>query len=140
MKKNLRQTKKWVGAPYLKAIAEIDFALADLMHRILLPFSFIEDKKMKKVIDITRRLPAECVLPNLRRFSRDILTWINDTNWYQETKLLVLDARIFGVTFFEDGATIKTVMVVNDLGAGVHYNLSMLDVFDCFYHCYNGDK
>ena len=55
-------------------------------------------------------------------------------------KLLVLDAKIFGVTLFGDGSTIKTVPMFNDLGAVVHNNFTMLGVFYCSYHCSNGVK
>ena len=96
--------------------------------------------KTKKVIDIARSIPAYYVPPNFHRVSGDILTSIYDTNWDQEMKLLVLDAKIFDVTLFGDGATIKTVPMVNALVSGVQNNFAMPNVFDFLYHCYNGGK
>ena len=52
----------------------------------------------------------------------------------------MLDAKIFAVTLFGYGATIKTVPMVNAIGAGVQNKFSMLDVFDCLDHCSNGGK
>ena len=47
-------------------------------------------------------------------------------------KSLVLDAKIFGVTLFGDGATIKTVPMVKYTGAGVQNDFSMLYIFEFF--------
>ena len=87
--------------------------------------------KLKKVIDITRRIPAHYLPPNCHCFIGYLLESIYDTNWYQEMKYLPLDEKIFDVTLFGDWATIKTFPMVNFIGAGVQNKLSMLDVFDC---------
>ena len=115
-------------------------ALADIVHRNILRFSFVEDIKLKKVIYITRRISADYVPPNSPCVSGDILTSIYDTNWDQEMKFLVLDADIFGVALFRDGATIKTVPMVNTFGAGVHNNFAIIDVFYCLEHCSNDGR
>ena len=39
----------------------MDVALADLFHSDLLPLLFIEDMKLKNVIEISRRLPEDFV-------------------------------------------------------------------------------
>ena len=65
---------------------------------------------------------------------------IDDTNLDQEMKLLVLDAKIFGVTLFRDGATIKNVQVVNSIGARVKNNFAIIDVFYCLEHCSNDGR
>ena len=55
-------------------------------------------------------------------------------------KSLVLCAKIFGVTLFEDVTMINNFTMVNDICAGVHNNFAMLNVFYCSDHCSNGDK
>ena len=95
---------------------------------------------LKKLIGIVSSLPSEYVPPNCHHVSGDILTSIYDTNMDQEMKSLVLHAEIFDVTLFGGVATIKTSPMVNDIGAGVHNNFSMLDVFDCSDQYSNGGK
>ena len=49
--------------------------------------------KMKKMIDIARRLELEYAPPNRHHVSGDIPISIYDTNWDKEMKSLVLDAE-----------------------------------------------
>ncbi len=55
--------------------------------------------------------------------------------WY-----LLSEARIFGLTVFGDGATIKSVALVNDLAAGVNNPFALLDIADCTGHLTVGGK
>ena len=53
---------------------------------------------------------------------------------------LLSEARIFGVTVFGDGATIKSVALVNVLAAGVNNPFALLDIVDCTGHLAIGGK
>ncbi len=44
--------------------------------------------------------------------------------------LLLSKARIIGVTVFGDGATIKSIALVNVLAAGVNNPFALLDIVD----------
>jgi hypothetical protein len=46
-------------------------------------------------------------------------------------KTLLSEARIFGITVFGDGATIKTVPFVNVLAACVNNNFALLEIANC---------
>ena len=67
--KNSRQTKRQVGAPDPKATADMDVDISDLVHSNILPFSFVEDMKLKKLMNIAMRLPSDYAPPNRHRVS-----------------------------------------------------------------------
>lgn len=123
-----------------QAALEMDVALADVTHSNLYPFGFSEDAKMQRVLDIARRLPPSYKPPGRNRMGGALLDKLYDVNWAQETSTLLTEAEHFGISLFGDGATIKTVPMVNALGAGVHNSFAMLDVFDCTDHCATGGK
>jgi hypothetical protein len=135
-----RQIKIFQGAADPVATMEMDFAIADMIHSNLLPFSFSTNPKFKRVLEIARRLPRNYSPPNRNRIGGELLEHLYLANWKRESDTLLLEARCFGISLFGDGATIKTVPMVNALGAGAHNQFAMLDVFDCSEHCSNGGK
>ena len=54
--------------------------------------------------------------------------------------LLMSKARIFGLTVFGDGATIKTRPLINILAAGANNPFALLNVVDCTNHASAGKK
>ncbi len=54
--------------------------------------------------------------------------------------ILLLEAQIFDLTVFGDGATIKTIPLVNVFAAGVNKPFAFLDIADCSDHLSNGWK
>jgi hypothetical protein len=53
---------------------------------------------------------------------------------------LLSEGRIFGVTVFGDGATIKSIAIVNVLAAGVNNPFALLDIANCTHHLAKGGK
>ena len=123
-----------------EAALQMDVALADLVHSRLDSFNFAKDPKLKVVLQIARRLPPTYVPPDANKMGGELLSHLYRVNWEQETNILLKDSRVFGISLFGDGATIKTTPMVNALGAGVHNPFAMLDVFDCTGHCAEGGK
>ena len=139
MKKG-RQLGLWEPASDPQASVEMDVALADMAHSNLYGSSFGEDEKLQRVLDIARRLPPSYKPPGRFKMGGTLLAKLYDVNWDKETHSLLKDAQIFGISLFGDGATVKTVPMINALGAGVHNSFAMLDVFDCTKHCATGGK
>ena len=52
-------------------------------------------------------------------------------SWDVQIKTLLTESKLFGITVFGDGATIKTVPLVYVLAAGVNNPFALLDVADC---------
>ena len=130
----------WEPASDPQAAAEMDVALADLAHSNLYGSTFGEDAKLHRVLAIARRLPPSYTPPGRTKMGGPLLSKLYDVNWEQETRTLLKDGHIFGISLFGDGATIKTTPMINALGAGVHNPFAMLDIFDCTGHCAIGGK
>ncbi len=52
----------------------------------------------------------------------------------------MIDAAIFGIAIYSDGATINTVPKINILAAGAHHPACVLDVIDCTTQMERGSK
>ena len=72
--------------------------------------------------------------------SGKLLDTLYETNWKLQMKTLMSEAKIFGLTIFGDGATIKTIPLINILAAGVNNSFALLDVVDCSNQASAGKK
>jgi hypothetical protein len=72
--------------------------------------------------------------PNSNMTSVTLLDHLYYSNWKTHMNSLMSEARIFGLTMFGDGATIKTCPLINILAAGVNNPFALLDVADCTNH------
>jgi hypothetical protein len=115
-------------------------AIADFLHSHCLPFSLAEDPKLAKIIEIGRTLGPHYKPPFRQDIGGKYLDAIYETNWKEQMRTLLSEARVFGLTVFGDGATIKTVPLVNVLAAGVNNPFALLDIADCTDHLSNGGK
>ena len=115
-------------------------AIADFLHSHCLPFSLAEDAKLAKIIEIGRTLGPNYKPPFRQDIGGKYLDAIYETNWKEQMRTLLLEARVFGLTVFGDGATIKTVPLVNVLAAGVNNPFALLDIADCTDHLSSGGK
>ena len=118
----------------------MDVAIADLIHSNLYKFGLAEDPKFQRVLDIARRLPPTYKPPSAYHVGDILLDKLYDVKWMQETQSLLKDSHTFGASVCGDGATQKTVPMINCLGQAVHNSFTMLDVFDCTDHCARGGK
>ncbi len=77
-------------------------------------------------------LQVACSLgPNYKPPTRELISGkyldaIHETSRQQQMTSLLLEGRIFGVTVFGDGATIRSVALVNFLAAGVNNPFALL--------------
>ncbi len=123
------------GAPL-----KIDIALADFLHSHCLPFALAEDPKLLQMLQVARSLGLNYKPPTRELISCKYLDAIHETSRQQQMTSLLSEARIFGVTVFCDGATIKSVALVNVLAAGVNNPFALLDIADCTGHLAIGGK
>jgi hypothetical protein len=72
--------------------------------------------------------------------SGKLLNTLYISNWKSQMKTFMSKARIFGLTIFGDGATIKTIPLINILAAGVNNSFALLDVVDCSNQASAGKK
>ena len=83
-----------------------------------------------KLIYIVKILKADYSPLNNNSVSGPLLDNLYDINWNSETITLLADYRIFGISFFGDGETIKTALMVIALDSGVHNPFALIDVFN----------
>ena len=134
-----RQTTIFGGnKPDPAAKAEMDVALADLIHSKMLPFIFSECPKIMKVLEIARRLPLDYIPPGRHTISGKLLDGLYSQNWKDNMSSLLNDARKYGVSVFGDGATIVKMPLINLLAASPGNPFAMLDILDCSGHCATG--
>ncbi len=98
------------------APARMDVAIADFIHSHLLPFSLAQDPKLMKIIDEARKLGPGYKAPDRHDIAGKYLDALYVDHWKEQMKTLLSEARVFGITVFGDGATIKTVRLIGGYG------------------------
>jgi hypothetical protein len=122
------------------AAGRVSVAIADFLHSHCLPFSLATDPKLMKLLDEARSLGGGYTPPNRNQISGPLLDRLYEANWKDQMKTILSEARTFGVAVFGDGATIKSVPLVNVLAAGVNNPFALLDIADCTSHMAKGGK
>jgi len=122
------------------APAMMDVALADFLHSHCLPFSLAEDPKLLEMIQVALSLGPNYKPPRRELISGKYLDAIYAESWREQMTLLLSEARIFGVTVFGDGATTKSIALVNVLAAGINNPFALLDIVNCTHHLAKGGK
>ena len=129
----LRQMKLCGNAVDQDAPEKMNIAIADFIHSNCLPFSLADDPKFLKLIEVAKTL-GKYKPPSRQLIGSKYLDALHKINWDEQMKTLRSEATIFGITIFGDGATIKTVPLLNVLGAGVNNPFALLDIADCTNH------
>ena len=75
------------------------------------------------------------ITPDRHTVGGKLLKTLYFINWNEGITILVTDSKLYGVCLFGDGATIKTIPMINALAAGVNNPFCLLDVFDCSEQC-----
>jgi hypothetical protein len=117
----------------------MNIAVADFIHSNLLPFSLAEDPKFLKILQIAKSLGAYKP-PNQQSIGGKCLDALHLINWREQMKTLLSEATTFSITTFGDGATIKSIALMNVLAAGVNNSFVLLAIADCTDHLAKGGK
>ena len=134
-----KQMKLCGNAVDADAPQRMNMAIADFIHSNCLPFSLAEDPKFLKLLQVAKSLGAYKP-PNRRLIGGKYLDALHELNWKEQMKTLLSEAATFGITVFGDGATIKTIPLLNVLAAGVNNSFALLDIADCTNHLALGGK
>jgi hypothetical protein len=98
-----------------------------------------EDPKFLKILQIAKSLGAYKP-PNQQSISGKYLDALHLIIWREQMKTLLSEATTFGITIFGDGATIKSIALLNVLAAGVNNLFALLAIADCTDHLAKGGK
>jgi len=137
---NLMQMKLCGNYVDPNAAGRMNIAIALFLHSHCLPFSLATDPKLAKIIEIGRILGPNYKPPHRNFISGKYLNVLYSTNWTEQMKTLLSEACVFGLTLLGDGATIKTVPLVNVLVAGINNPFALLNIADCTDHLAKGGK
>ena len=73
---------------------------------------------MLKIIEVSRNLGPGYIPADCQSVSGNLLNFLFSTRFADVMKTLLLEARIFEISISGDGATIKSVSLINILAAG----------------------
>ena len=69
-----------------------------------------------------------------------LLDLLYETSFKEMMTTLLLEVDVFGLTIYGDGATIKSVPLINILTAGPNNPFDLMDIVDCTTHLQNQGK
>ena len=93
-----------------------------------------------KIIEEARKLGPGYKPPDRHDIAGKFLDTLYAAHWKENMKTLLLEGRVFGITVFGDGTTIKTVLLVNVLASCVNNLFALLEIADCTSHLAKGGK
>ena len=114
--------------------------MTDMIHSNNLPFTFARDAKLLRCFELARALPSDYNTPDRHALGGRLLKTLYRITWTEAIAMLIADCILFGLTLFGDGATIKTIPMINALAAGVNNPFTLFDAFGCSEHCSKGGK
>ena len=120
--------------------ADLDAAIAQLVYCKALPFSFGECPYFQRVIDVARSAPRGYKAPKRTLLAGEMLDLAYATQLERDLKQLMIDADIFGIAFFGDGATIHKCPLINLFASGLHCPAVLINIIDCTARLVAGEK
>ena len=120
--------------------ADLDAAIAQLVYCKGLPFSFGECPYFQRVIDVARCAPRGYKPPKRGILAGEMLDLAYTTQLERDVKQLMIDADIFGIAFFGDGATIHKCPLVNLFASALHCPAVLINIIDCTARLVEGEK
>jgi hypothetical protein len=115
-------------------------AIADFSCSNVLPFSLFKCPKVCKVLEVARGLGPNYQSPDCRLLGGRLMDSLFQVSFADLLCSLLFESEIFGVSVFGDGATIKSIPLINILAASPSNPFSLLDIVDCTAHLAEGGK
>ena len=117
-----------------------DIAIADLIMSNALSFSLSKDPKFRRVLEVAKNLGPNYKTPDRRAIGGKLLDSLYRSGFEDQLQSLRQEADVFGISIFGDGATIKSVPLVNVLAASPNNPSALLEIVDCTCHMAAGGK
>ena len=118
----------------------LDVVIAHYVIANSLPLSHAEDYLFNRILKYARNTNNTYKPPSKHEISTDLLNATYESYYNDEVSKLMIDASIFGIAIYGDGATINTVPKINILAASAHNPGCVLDVIDCTTQMGRGGK
>ena len=132
--------KVYGGAADVDTETKLTIAIADFIHSCGLAFRLADHPKFRKMIMIARLVTSKYKFPDRNQIGTKLLD-INYNTYMDEAKeQLEKDIKIFGLSFYGDGATVRKMPLINVLASGAYINTVVLEIINCTEHMQAGLK
>ena len=120
--------------------ADLDSAIAQLVYCKGLPFSFAECPYFKRMLEVARCAPRGYKPPKKDILGGEMLDLAYKTQLARDIDKLLVDADIYGLSFFGDGATIHKCPLVNVFASALNCPAVLIEIIDCTATLLEGEK
>ena len=118
----------------------LDMVIAHYVIANSLPLSHAKDYHFNRILKYARNTNNTYKPPLNHEISTDLLNATYESYYNDEVFKLMIDAAIFGIAIYGDGAMINTVPKINILAASAYNPGCVLDVIDCTTQMGTGGK
>ena len=118
----------------------LEFAIADFFHSENIPDKVVESARFRRLIKVARLCGEEFVCPDRRKIGGELLDLNFETRYNANKEALLKEAKIFGLAFLGDGATVKRMALMNILGMCADTPPITVSIQDCTKHMQDGGK
>ncbi len=115
-------------------------AIVNFICSNALPFSISKCPKFQKICEVARGLGPNYRPPDHWLLGRKLMDLLFKVRFADLMCSLLSESKCFGISVFGDGATIKTVPLINVLDASPNNPFVLLDIVDCTAHLAEGGK
>ena len=97
-----------------------------------------ESTRFRRLIKVARLCGEEFVCPDQRKIGGELLDLNFETRYNANKEALLKDAKIFGLAFLGDGATVKRMALMNILAMCADTPPITVSIQDCTKHMQDG--
>lgn len=134
------QTKLYGNVIKTESAHLCHIAIADFICSNALPFTIAECPKFRKLLQVAKNLPPQYRPPNRHLVGGKLLDSLFKSSYKDLMQSVTSESEIFGISIFGDGATIKSIPLINILAASPNNPSALLDIVDCTSHLETGGK
>ena len=120
--------------------ATLEMAIADFFHSENIADAVVESPRFARLVRVCRLVGDDFVIPNRRRIGGELLDLNYETTYKANKEKLLKEARVFGLAFLGDGATIKRMPLMNVLAMTATVSPMTIAIQDCSSHMEEGGK
>jgi hypothetical protein len=110
-------------------------AIAEFIYCKGLSFSTAEGEHFLQILKLARLVPKSYHPPPRKLLSNELLELSYQNRIERYMKDLLVDADVYGLSLFGDGATVHGMPLMNILAAGVGEPCAVLAIIDCKFLC-----
>jgi len=120
--------------------ATLEMAIADFFHSENIADAVVESPRFARLVRLCRLVGDDFVIPNRRKIGGELLDLNFQTTYKSNKEKLLKEARVFGLAFLGDGATIKRMPLMNVLAMTATVSPMTIAIQDCLAHMEEGGK